>query len=461
MQIWIGVENFAKIESAKICVNNFTILVGENNSGKTFLMQLVQGVANKIVNLIDETVIDELLVEENDLLKHYEINCDNVSNFVSCINNKLLLEKEKIVKEIFEKEIPIERLYIDISIEDDITYNLEITGAEFPRNIDVIKTKSVGTDIIQKIYQNIEDDAIVCIVDKRYKKTGEHQIIAGYISKIREKKILFQNGIRYIIAPQSLFLPASRTGLMLLYREFFANKADKELSFTMKDEYMIEDTERYSDLTKPVYEFLRFLQTYSEDEQIKMKYNKELQFFEQHLIEGHISVDKQGVFSYSSIDEENRVPMYLASSMINEVAPLVLAITSRNRYSRLIIDEAEASLHPQKQMELVRFFNRLNNKGLSIMVSTHSDTFASRLNNMYVLSEKVKKFGEGILKELNLEPEDLIKPERLFVYEVVNQPNGKSIVREMEANGETGYQFELFTDSAMKLYEEALKLGEI
>ena len=75
---------------------------------------------------------------------------------------------------------------------------------------------------------------------------------------------------------------------MLLYREFFANKADKELSFTMKDEYMIEDTERYSDLTKPVYEFLRFLQTYSEDEQIKMKYNKELQFFEQHLIEGHI-----------------------------------------------------------------------------------------------------------------------------------------------------------------------------
>ena len=41
MQIWIGVENFAKIESARICINNYTVLVGPNNSGKTFLMQLM------------------------------------------------------------------------------------------------------------------------------------------------------------------------------------------------------------------------------------------------------------------------------------------------------------------------------------------------------------------------------------------------------------------------------------
>lgn len=43
MHFWIGVENFAKIESIKVCIDNYTLFVGFNNSGKTFLMQLIQG----------------------------------------------------------------------------------------------------------------------------------------------------------------------------------------------------------------------------------------------------------------------------------------------------------------------------------------------------------------------------------------------------------------------------------
>ena len=31
----------------------------------------------------------------------------------------------------------------------------------------------------------------------------------------------------------------------------------------------------------------------------------------------------------------------------------------------------------------------------------------------------------------------------------------------MKGNSKTGYQFDLFTDSAVHLYEEATKLGEI
>ena len=31
MRIYMGVENFAKIESAEICINQYTLLVGPNN----------------------------------------------------------------------------------------------------------------------------------------------------------------------------------------------------------------------------------------------------------------------------------------------------------------------------------------------------------------------------------------------------------------------------------------------
>ena len=47
MHLWIGVENFAKIESARVCVNKYTLFVGPNNSGKTFLMQLVHGLSGR------------------------------------------------------------------------------------------------------------------------------------------------------------------------------------------------------------------------------------------------------------------------------------------------------------------------------------------------------------------------------------------------------------------------------
>ena len=193
----------------------------------------------------------------------------------------------------------------------------------------------------------------------------------------------------------------------------------------------------------------------------KTKTSKELIFFEEHLIEGHISLNKQEGLFYNSKNENEKVPMYLASSMINEVAPLVLAITSKRMFKRLIIDEAEASLHPQKQLELVRFFNRLNNNGMKLIISTHSDTFVSKLNNLYLLFEMVKINGEDILKQFELEKEDLISAENLYVYEVVNKSNGKSVVNEINPDKNTGYQFDLFTRSAMHIYEEATKLGEL
>ena len=126
MHFWIGVENFAKIESAKICVDNYTVLVGENNSGKTFLMQLVQGVGKKMVIFIDETIMNEFLVEETVLYKHYLISEKNVSKITTFINEKLMVEKEHIIKENFGKDITVGSLYIDISMDEKTAYDLVI-----------------------------------------------------------------------------------------------------------------------------------------------------------------------------------------------------------------------------------------------------------------------------------------------------------------------------------------------
>lgn len=459
MQIWLGVENFAKIESARVCVDQYTLFVGPNNSGKTFLMQLIQGLGSRLAALLDEKVTEGLCVERAPEYTKFILSNDTISLLVNSINGRLNEEKENIIRAVFGREIPIGKVYVDISMEENLSY--EIYFSDEPDNL----KKVVGKENIYILEQMIPKpsnlDIRFYLINKCNKltKAAVTEIIgvSPYSTEIK----LFRSVLDHLIGCDSLFLPASRTGLLLLYRDYFANKADDTRSFKVQNGKLMEGKESHGNLTEPIYEFLRFLQTYAEDSDSRQQYAEELQFFEEHLIEGHIRMDGQGILSYHSKSAINGVPMYLASSMINEIAPLALVLTSNISYDRLIIDEVEASLHPEKQMELVRFFNRLSNKGMKLIVSTHSDTFASKLNNLYLLSERVRDGNEEMAKRIGLEEEDLLRPENLFVYEFISQPNGKSIVKEMQGHRGTGYQFDLFTGSAMRLYDEAMKIGEI
>lgn len=462
MHFWIGVENFAKIESAKICVDNYTVLVGPNNSGKTFLMQLVQGFSDKLITLIDDDIIPVLLDRRDDEYSKYSINENNISQFIEYLNDKIALKKEQIIKEIFGKEIPIGKLYVDIKLGENISYQIDILDG---KGLEKDSIRNSVDESILSFYSRFSERGdeykIEVLTKKNIVEQKSERILYG-VSIQRDDLLILKSVLRSLFNKTSLFLPASRTGLMLLYRDFFANKTDYAISYQIEEDKLIENKEKYGGLTKPIYEFLRFLQTYTENEELRNRFIEELSFFENKIIEGHIDTSKQGDFSYSSKKDKNIVPMYLASAMINEVAPMALALTGRKHYRRLIIDEVEASLHPQKQSELVRFLNRINNKGIQLIFSTHSDTFVSRLNNLYVLSEYLKdKDSKEIVKNFKLEEEDLINTNNLFVYEFIVQENGKSIVKEIIPDKKLGYQFDLFTQSAMNIYDEAIKLGEI
>ena len=140
MHFWIGIENFAKIEHARVCVNKYTLFVGPNNSGKTFLMQLVQGLSDKIVRLLEKDAMDILIEEKIEGYSRYLLNQDNVAQFVDYVNQKLHLKKEQLVKEIFGKEIPIERLYIDMELEEGSSYQIDVTDRKSLENETVKKS---------------------------------------------------------------------------------------------------------------------------------------------------------------------------------------------------------------------------------------------------------------------------------------------------------------------------------
>lgn len=130
MHIWIGVEDFAKIERAKVCMDQYTLFVGPNNSGKTFLMQLIQGLSDKIVDFLEEDAMDILLAEQLEGYCKYVINQDNIGQLLAYINDKLNQKKEQLVREIFGREISIGKLYIDLELEEGIFYQIDLVDGK-------------------------------------------------------------------------------------------------------------------------------------------------------------------------------------------------------------------------------------------------------------------------------------------------------------------------------------------
>ena len=71
------------------------------------------------------------------------------------------------------------------------------------------------------------------------------------------------------------------------------------------------------------------------------------------------------------------------------------------------------------------------------------------------------KAMQTLRTRLGLTSQDLIDPGSVLVYEFVLQDNGKSIVKEVPGDEKRGFQFDLFASSALKLYDEALEIGEL
>lgn len=463
MTLWLGVENFGKIKEARICINKFTVLVGPNNCGKSFLMQLADGI-NEYLMTLDEVVdITKFLVEEKEGIQEYSISRENCVELVTAINETLVLQKEKAIESIFGKEVAIGKLYIDMEMDESEEYQvLAIDLKKAP--LEQIEKRMPYDNFIDNILKSAQTSgdgglggSLVLLSEYNPENNTKRLRYASNSSVPLNKNMVQRVITRGVFSNNSLYMPSSRNGLLLLYRDFFANRADHTFEFNLnyRDE-VVETIKADSGLTKPIYKFLRFLQTYSQVENEREK--KDLEFFNQQIIEGNIAVNEQGVFSYQSELDKLSVPMYLASSMINELVPLHLALTTRLRYRRLVIDEIESSLHPQKQMEVVRLLNRLNNSGYQFIISTHSDTIASEISNLSRLS-RAKIEGE-MLESIGLEEKDIIKLDNLYVYEFHVGEDGRSVVQEVR-NSQSGYQFELFTNSALQLYMESKKIGEL
>ncbi len=191
---------------------------------------------------------------------------------------------------------------------------------------------------------------------------------------------------------------------------------------------------------------------------------QEKKFFEEqihNLIHGDLVYSKEGI-NYA-LDGGVSIPLEAAASSIKELAPLLMWILSGRIGNRSIcVEEPEAHLHPQMQVDLANLLAACINKGAIMQITTHSDYFLQRVNQLIKLGRVKKENGEMFEKyydENKLNPLYYLDEHLINAY-YFHEENGLTKIEKSES-GVEGLPLETFFDTIKYLSGEEEKINEL
>lgn len=467
----IHIRNFGKIESADIDFGNLTIFVGENNSGKTYIMQLIYGLINffseKEFNDFlgnfrwkynSEEIIREILESnDEDISKNIlEIKADDrnfYNNFQNALNDFISRNKEKIVEKTFN------------------THNLSIgsLSIEFGKIVDDLTiqcTQNLKNTSKAKISFHFNKSVNHTITSILFAQNNQYKSMNNIVKKsILTTILLMSFGIsQYQLTDLPiLYLPASRSGLMLLYTNFLAEYNDDKTFQNDDVVYQVNDgqtSENRYGLTEPIYDFLMFMLKHKTSEMISDKDREIISFINENIING--TMEKTGTtMRYKPASSEHSLPIYLSSSLVSELSPIYQILSGIQKYTFILYDEIETCQHPTKQLQLARLLVRMVNAGYRMVVSTHSDTMAAAINNLITISFKEKK--DELMSKLGYEKEDMLESANVKAYQFIIGKDGKTKVEEVKSHFSVGvgFDFDIFNYANDKIYQDAVEIAEV
>ena len=109
---------------------------------------------------------------------------------------------------------------------------------------------------------------------------------------------------------------------------------------------------------------------------------------EQSILDGSVRVSRSPLINYPSFTYrptgwDDDLPLMNASSMVSELAPVVLYLRYMvNEGNVLIVEEPESHLHPAMQVAFIRQLAALVRSGVRVILTTHSEWVLEELANI-------------------------------------------------------------------------------
>lgn len=405
------IENLGPIKNNKQTIDlskNFYVFVGENNSGKTYVSQLLWTIFNPdIIDKFAQKV--ELNNIDFETLTEFKLT----EEFV----DKILCEFEIFLKKELANTYNIQESRYENTILESLSF-------AFSYDFEEIRAKEVKfrTSSLEKKLFVLNKEEGVIFYDKDVKdfpmKDAEGNMFV--FESIVKKHSLIVAIVELLLLDKKQKMPFFLSTTRNFYPRFYKYIYEIERK---NNNFQRPYTSPENELIEKIYA----LNTTKLD--IQEEY-KDLAVRVAELMGGEIALSSlEGIgildFEFKMQKTDKSLPMYMASSSVNQLTLLYIFFKywAEEEGNFLIIDEPEENLNPKNQIKLLEilidFTNRNNNK---VLINTHSNILAESLNN-YIYLDALKNdykvdvaefIQEQNLKYLN--PDVSINDEKVGVY---------------------------------------------
>ena len=253
------------------------------------------------------------------------------------------------------------------------------------------------------------------------------------------------------------YLPADRTGVMHAHRVLVRSLIEGATSAGLRP------TASMPALSGVMADFLQQLIEFDDTPRRSHNRNRDLaRDLEENILSGAVSVKKSDIgyprFFYipQGWKEAKELPLMNASSMVSELAPLVLYLRHVVAPGDLlIIEEPESHLHPAMQAAFARQLAQVVKAGIRVIVTTHSEWVLDQFANLVRLSDlpqaKRKEFPEA---------DAALRPDQFgaWLFKPKQRPKG-SVVEEIRIDPEAGGLLADYSEIADQLYNTWAEIG--
>ena len=448
MASWkLRVENYGKIKSAEIEIAPLTLFVGDNNSGKSYLMSLLWGIENLGVEALLGS--EYLESEETDELSEWLISqmktaiqkkkhiapLEDISEMLSNVLNKgLEKNKDNFVRRIFNSDnVSIGKLSIDLS-----DFKGRILDIELNEQTELLSL-SIDSREALEVHRTIVESKT--LKERRYFNSILIQVLYKSIMGIK----IVESDTQRII-----YLPAARTGFMLT--KDIINKVGRNNTFNLPD-----DREKFTPFVRPINNFLDIMGDLTVGQKKNENYIHLAEDIEHEMTDGTIEFSDMPNKEVMYVPDGHKkgIPLRLVSAVVTELCPLILILKHSDNIARFYYEEPEMCLHPQLQSRMGKVIARIVNAGIGMVITTHSDIILQHINNMIKLQNR--KDCDEICDRLHYGKEDLLNCDQVRVYQLKARAKGKTVVEELSC-GENGFIVPTFNDALDSIMSEAYEI---
>ncbi|OON98709.1 MAG: hypothetical protein ATN35_03935 [Epulopiscium sp. Nele67-Bin004] len=431
----LHIEDFGKVKEADIEISPLMCFVGDNNTGKSYIMSLLWGILTFGTNMFyggqkSETYNSCETWLKNIINKDVVIDKQAMQLYVNWFNELLEDNKKGLVNEIFNFDMTIGKLEIQ-------NYNCT-------------------SDICIKWIKNKNEleagkNNILFVNDKLFSEQNYYAInsiicwnIIGWelTASLNRAPVSLRQG-------EPIYFPASRTGFMLTYSQL--------LDSSIRNNFSPMSEKRKAILAAPYVDFLSLIAQF-ESQDDDNKYTDIINFIEQEMLNGTLSAKNEYApvieFVPNGVDKE--IPLYVTSSVVAEVSPILLTLKSDIAFKTLIIEEPEAHLHPALQQKMAMLIIRLMNSGIPIWITTHNEIILQHINNMIKLTNNKSK--QQLMQQYGYTEKDLLKTSDIQLYQFTNEANTTNI--EKLESGDYGFVVPTFNNALTAVMEEVYAFEE-